>query len=170
MPIERQILTKFCDDYHIQGHNNLGIFFCGLFYNDELIGIMSLGRHHRGNGITLDRLCFKDGVQVIGGSGKLFKQCILWAKDKGYKKIITWSDNRWSFGRVYEKIGFKLDKILSSDYSYVNIKLPYQRISKQSQKKSNTLCPSNITERDWSMQNGLARIWDCGKKRWLYNL
>lgn len=92
-------------------------------------------------------------------------------KGKKYSKIISWSDNRWSKGDVYECLGFKLDGDLKPDYSYVNIKNPNKkRISKQSQAKKKTGCPEGKTEHEWCLEKGLSRIWDCGKKRWVYEL
>jgi len=44
------------------------------------------------------------------------------------------------------------------------------RFSKQSFKKKNKNIPGHITEREWCVKNGYARIWDCGKKRWIYEL
>ncbi len=35
-------------------------------------------------------------------------------------------------------------------------------------KKSNTGCPEDKTEKEWCLENGYVRIWDCGKKRWSY--
>ena len=161
----------FFETYHIQGQNTLGIVFFGIFFNEELCGVMSLGRHNRKNkNIILDRLCFKQDIQIIGGASKLFKYCINWASDNKYSKIISFSDNRWSLGRVYEILGFKLDKEYKTDYSYVSLKNSDQRLSKQSQKKSNTNCPKDKTEFEWACEQGLARIWDCGKKRWIYEL
>ena len=166
---------SFFDSYHIQGSNKLGIVFFGLFNKDNLCAVMSLGRHNRQNSnskeeITLDRLCFKDGVQIVGGASKLFAKCSEWAKNNGYKKIISFSDNRWSSGKVYEKIGFSLEKEYSPDYSYVEVNSARKRISKQSQKKSATNCPTELTEHVWAIQRGLARIYDCGKKKWMFNL
>jgi len=47
---------------------------------------------------------------------------------------------------------------------------PNKRISKQSQAKNKNGCPINTTEREWCLELGLARIWDCGKKRWIYEI
>jgi hypothetical protein len=137
------------------------------------VGILSLGHHPRKKNdqtIVLDRLCFQNGVQVIGGATKLFAAGKKWAVENQYKKIITWSDNRWSAGSIYPIMGFILEKELPPDYSYVDFLKPHHRISKQSQKKSLTGCPPEITEYDWSKMRGLARIWDCGKKRWVIQL
>ena len=46
-PIQMSRVRQFCHLYHIQGSNKLGIVGWGLFYNDELLGILSLGRHSR---------------------------------------------------------------------------------------------------------------------------
>ena len=169
--LSRKEFNDFCNINHLQKSNNLGLVYYGLFYRDEMVAGMSLGRHHRNSKvITLDRLCFKKDFNVVGGSSKLFKLCLEWAKNKHYKSIISWSDNRWSAGSVYQKLGFKLEKELKADYSYVNFKNPTQRISKQSQAKNNNGCPIDKTEREWCLNLGLARIWDCGKKRWKYEI
>ena len=168
--VDRVTFNKFCNLYHLQGSNNLGLVFYVLEFGGEVVAGMSLGRHHRKQELTLDRLFFKSSVQVIGGASKLFKRCVEWAVGHDYHKIISWSDNRWSQGNIYKKLGFDLDGLLPPDYSYVDIKKPYSRISKQSRKKSNTGCPIDVTEQAWALENGLARIWDCGKKRWAYEL
>ncbi len=159
---------SFCEKYHIQGANNLAIVCYGLFFNNDLIGGMSFGRHHRnGRDLILDRLCFKDDITVIGGSSKLFNACCKWAKDQGYDQVISWSDNRWSAGGVYDKLGFTLVSDGKPDYSYVDLTKKCVRKSKQSQKK---VVPSKETERQICLENGLVRIWDCGKKKWIYKI
>lgn len=120
--------------------------------------------------IVLDRLCFKDGIQIVGGASKLFSRCIKWAKEKNHKEILSFSDNRWSLGNVYVALNFEKGKEYSPDYSYVNMKSPTERLSKQSQKKSVVKCPENMTEYQWALERGLSRIWDCGKKRWIYKI
>ena len=94
--IDKEVGRDFFEKYHIQGKNKLGFIFFGLFFQEELVGAISLGRHNRQiQDIVLDRLCFADGIQVIGGSSKLFKKCIDWAKTNNYKKIITGLGTPW---------------------------------------------------------------------------
>lgn len=165
---------NFFDEYHIQGKNNLALVCYGLFYKGDLVAAMTFGRHHRQNtdqsDAILDRLCFKDGIQVIGGASKLLKACREWAKQEGFNKIISFSDNRWSIGKVYEAMNFICDREYRPDYSYVDLKNPTKRISKQSQRKGSTNCPAGMTELEWATARNLVRIWDCGKKRWIINL
>ena len=171
--ISKKDMNVFCDENHIQGKNLLSLVCFGLFHENELVGVIDLGRHHRKNdkdSLVLTRLCFKKGFQIVGGSSKLFSACIEYCKNNHIKNIISWSDNRWSDGKVYKNIGFTLESELKPDYYYVDTKNPKKRISKQSQKKSNSNCPENMTELEWAKSRELSRIWDCGKTRWNYKL
>ena len=156
---------EFFETYHIQGKNNLGKYFAGLYKDEELLAAMSFGRHHRkSTELTLDRLCFKSDISITGGSSKLFKFLLNLSEAHS---ITSWSDNRWSLGKVYASLGFKKDADLPEDYSYVDTKR-HIVLSKQSQKKSKTKCPADKTEKEWCALRGLYRIWDCGKIRWKY--
>ena len=162
-----EIGKEFFETYHIQGKNNLGKYFAGLYKDEELLAVMSFGRHHRKSSeLTLDRLCFKGDVSIAGGASRLFKFLL---KLSNASSITSWSDNRWSLGRVYASLGFLKDADLPEDYSYVDTK-KHTIVSKQSQKKSKTKCPADKTEKEWCESRGLYRIWDCGKIRWKYEM
>lgn len=162
--VDKKIGKQFFEDYHIQGGRRVAKVYFGIYYGDELLGVVSLNSHHRNvaNTIVLDRLCFKDGVQVVGGAGKLLKRCIDWSKDNNYTKIVSWSDNRYSQGNVYEKVGFTMEEELKPDYKYVDM-LSYDSplISKQAMKTK---------EKDKEFMENYGKIYDCGKKRYAINL
>lgn len=167
-PVSKEFFRMHCDKHHLLGNNKL-VLQGWLLIDDsnQVIGGLSLGRHHRQiDKIVLDRMFFVPGIQVVGGASKLLSACIDWAKKNNYNQIISWSDNRWSSGNVYQKIGFILEEDMPPDYSYVNANRSNKRISKQSQQKKKTSCPEGLTEKEWATERGLARIWDCGKKRW----
>lgn len=170
--IDKNTFFDLCEKEHIRGGTKKSSVYFGIFYNNELLGGMSLGRHVRNtnkNIIVLDRMCFKNDMQIVGGASKLLSLGKKWATNNGYESIITWSDNRWGEGNMYPKIGFVLEADMAPDYSYVDFKNHCRR-SKQSLKKSNTKCPKDKPEKIWAAENGLARIWDCGKKRWMLSL
>lgn len=157
----------FYESYHIQGRTTKGTAAAGLYFEGELVACMSFGRHHRGGAQpVLTRLCFKTGITVIGGSARLFRSLL---RVTQATSVISWSDNRWSEGGVYLALGFNKIEELPPDYSYVNLNRPTERLSKQSQKKSSSSCPADLTELQWAHKRGLSRIWDCGKTRWEYN-
>ena len=165
--ISKELGRAFFEEHHIQGKNNLGKHYAGLFHAGELVGAMSFGRHHRKpNVCVLDRLCFKENVTVVGGASKLFKFLL---KLTGASSVVSWSDNRWSQGKVYKALGFIKDEELGPDYSYVSFSCSKGiRISKQSQKKSSTGCPKDKTEKQFALEHDLHRIWDCGHIRWKF--
>jgi hypothetical protein len=165
--------VDFINDNHIQGYGQGTIKFFNLICENEIVASMTASHHHRQNNengnIVLNRLCFKDGVSVQGGSSRLFSEFVKWAKSEKYRSIISWSDSRWTLGKVYEILGFTLSKEYDPDYFYWNVRKNCY-VSKQSQQKKKNNCPEGMTERDWCQQNGLWRVWDCGKKKWSYEL
>lgn len=162
--VEWRTGKQFFEDYHIQGGKRKALVYFGVFHQDELLGVVSLNRHHRNvkGVIVLDRLCFKDGVQVVGGASKLLSHCIKWSKGNNYQQMMSWSDNRYSQGNVYEKIGFRMDKELPPDYQYVDLST-YNNytISKQSMKTK---------EKDKELMKNYGKIYDCGKKRYVLDI
>lgn len=170
--INKDVGKIFLEENHIQGAKTSLVFF-GIYFENELFGVMSFARHHRQNNkhkLVLDRLAFKKDVSIIGGASRLFKLGIEYGRTNGYSSIISWSDNRWSDGKVYEKMGFVLEKDYGPDYSYIKLSNPKIRISKQKMTKKHIGCPKEKTESEFLSELGFSRIWDCGKKLWVYNL
>ena len=158
----------FLDQNHIQGKSASRKKAAGLFYDNELVAAMTLGVHHRNfNVLTLDRFAIKNGFSIVGGASKLLNFLKFWAKEQKYDKIISWSDNRWSEGNVYSKLGFSLESELPPDYSYINGRPGYRK-TKQSMKKTSKERLTKKTEFELRSQQGYYRIWDCGKKRWVF--
>lgn len=169
--VNKETGQKFINENHIQEIKRVALVYFGLFYKDILVGIASLNNHHRNSSeLVLDRLCFLENYNITGGASKLFSRCVTWAKEKCFNKIISWSDNRWSNGKVYDKLGFIMEKELKPDYSYVLISNPNKRIPKQSMRKKKIGCPIDKTEKEFMLEQGYSRIWDCGKKRFIYNI
>ena len=167
---------RFMEENHIQGPALGAMVYFGLTYEGRTIGVVSGGRHHRGPSssmMVLDRLCFLDGVQVIGGASRLFSALTKYATEQRYSQVVSWSDNRWSEGRVYEALGFRLEAELPPDYSYVKNKKRYSKQSFQKKcikSKHPEVYQEGKTESQMMLEAGYDRIWDCGKKRWVYDL
>lgn len=151
------ILKDFIKTNHIRGLGKADEYL-GLSYQGVIVMAISIGKHHRGLDVrVLNRVCFKD-VTVVGGLAKLLKRAT-------FEKLVTWSDHRFSpFGNMYSNAGFTKEVELPPDYFYTTSNgIVY---SKQSQMKSKTNCPLELSEREWNLQRGLYRVWDCGKTRW----
>lgn len=152
----------FLKSNHLQGSPSSISHSYGLFHQNDLVGCMTFGKHHRGRKImVLNRLCFLKNCNVIGGSNKLFRRALRDIQED----IISWSDNRWSEGNVYQEMGFVKEKEYGADYSYVR---GQQRFSKQSRKKSIIECPKDVKEIEYNSLLGYETIWDCGKTAWRF--
>lgn len=160
---------KFICEAHIQPVNNAGAADIGLFHNNKLVGICQLRIHHRNNkDITISRMCFAEGIQIVGGFSRLVAAAIEWCKNNKYDKLITWSDNRLTEGQSYIKAGFTKDATLAADYSYVHPDKPHKRVNKQVMQKKKLKVPEGYTERQWTEKLGYSRIYDAGKTRFIY--
>lgn len=163
--ISNDAAKHFCQLYHVQGAPRNVKFSFGCFSGQRLIGVMTISSHHRNKdlGLVLSRLCWERGTTVVGGLSKLVA---------AYKKhtsapLITWSDNRLTNGLVYAKAGFVLDTEYPPDYSYVNMKRPTKRIPKQQFQRKLIGARDNQTESERAKELGFAKVWDCGKKKWV---
>ena len=160
--IEKKTANAFLKRNHIRGQVNSITHSFGLEYKNELIGVITFGKHHRGNDVTvLNRLCFMKNCSIIGGASKLFKN----AMKEINQPVVSWSDKRWSEGAIYQVLGFDKTKTNKPDYSYWKNQ---RRHSKQSMKKSAVGCPQNIKEMDFNRNKGFGIIWDCGKDVWYF--
>lgn len=150
---------RFLNKNHLQGFSK-SIKAWGLYYDDELVSALTIGKHHRQgkHPWVLNRFCNKLNTTVVGGASKLLKAT------KEFRPLISWADLRWSEGNVYEKLGFKLEAVLPPDYCYTDKRV---RISKQALKKTKEEKLTGKTEHDLRLEQGYLRLWDCGKQRWL---
>lgn len=162
--VSKDDTKDFCSKFHIQGSPSNIVKSFGLYYQDVLATLVSFGKHHRDNDqIVLNRMCSLPGISITGGASRLVKH----ARNVIGQPFITWSDNRFSQGDVYEKVGFIKEADLVPDYTWGDYS-KRMRYSKQSRKKSATGQPTEMTEREYNESLGYRRIWDCGKIRWKY--
>lgn len=153
--------SEFLETYHILGTCNFKYAY-GLYYNNEIVSLITLGLHHRGTGeLILSRYCGKENVSVLGGLSKLCKHAY-----GAHGSFSTWIDLRFSDGYNWIKTGWKCLSTLKPDYFY------YSRdnkvISKQSRRKSIVKTPISMTEYQHAIKDGLCRIYDCGKIKLQY--
>ena len=105
------------------------------------------------NQILLNRICLKNGYAIHNGYKKLLNEAIPWVTSNGFQEIIAFGDNRFADDDIYENMGFRLIERTDSDYTYVNLKRPIERFSKEL--FENSTLPENY-----------SRIWDCGQSIW----
>lgn len=100
-------VDKFLNEYHLQNTCKGQDVRLGLYYNDELIQVMTFGkpRYNKNFEYELLRLCTKSNYRIIGGAKKLFNHFM-----KNYKpeSIISYCDNSKFSGEIYKELDFIL--------------------------------------------------------------
>jgi DNA-directed RNA polymerase subunit RPC12/RpoP len=167
--------NDFLNLYHIQGESVSKINL-GCFFENELIGVMTFStpRISLGNRIKEDRTFelnrYASKYNIIGGASKLLSFFI-----KNYDPlfIYSYSDKRWSIGRLYLNIGFSFINTSKPNYWYFkNDFKRYHRFNFRKQLLENKLelFDNNKTEYENMLLNGWKRIWDCGNDKWIMKI
>lgn len=157
-------VNEFLENTHIQGATNGSLRYGLVDSTGNLVSVMLL-KHDRGR---LNLLRFATSCSVPGGFSKLLKHVERVFPDK---EVLTFSDHQVSDGGLYEMHGFVADLELPVDYSYVGAdktrvhKFNYRL--KRFREDENLLWEDGKSERELASINGIPRIWDSGKTRWL---
>jgi len=160
---DNSIVSEFLNKNHIQGYAKSSIKI-GLLYDNELVSLMTF-KKSKDNSYELNRFCNIINTNVIGSASKLFKYFL---NNFKFNTITTFSDNSYSYGNLYEKLGFKIYKELKADYSYV---LNDKRIHKFNFRKKNLqkiFGHIDDTEHNICLKHNIYRIYDSGKLKWIY--
>lgn len=159
----------FMEQNHIQGPAH-GTIYLGGFYNDKLISVMIFVMTK--DTCELVRFAVLNGVIVTGIGNKFFKYFV---KKYSPSKVISFADRRWTTllkPTLYDKLGFKIEKILPPDYRYYIINGKMVRIHKFNFRK-NALhkrynLPLTMTESEMAEQINAVRIYDCGLIKYVW--
>lgn len=157
----------FLNGYHIQGSAGAMCRYLGLRTSDgELVALM--GYIYNTDGVNIVRYC--TSCNVRGGFSKLLSHLEYISRAEGYDTVYTFSDNSISRGGLYKSCGFTVSRELKPDYSYLaqGIRVHKFNYRKSRFKKDPMLFyDEDMTEKELAEINGLERIYDSGKIRWV---
>lgn len=153
--------NKFYDLHHIQGTGPGSITY-GLQYGGTIVAVITFIK--QGNVFILNR--YATSVSVRGGFTKLLAH---FQKHNTWSKIISFADLRWSDGGLYKQAGFVLETTIEPEYAYV---VNQERIHKFNMRRKYLAGKLKYFDPDLSewencKVNGVDRIWDCGKCRYV---
>lgn len=168
--VDNKTAKVFLDTYHIQGSVRNGKSI-GLFYNNELIELMTFGQLRKNMGsipkdgvYEIYRVCSKIGYNIQGGFSKLLRYF-----EKTYKpiEVITYANLDYSVGNVYDKCGFIRDSISKPVYTWViNGKRCYRSNFMKSKLEEYKENPK-LTESEIMYNRGSWKCWDSGKIKFI---
>lgn len=166
--VDNLISNTFLNSTHIQG-TCVSKIRLGLFYENELVCIMTFGKLRRAVGHfskddhwELLRFSSKLNTTVVGGASKLLKHFIL-----NYKpiRILSYSNRDWSNGNLYYKLGFKKLGNTDPGYFYAKGKLRFNRFAFTKNKLVSLGYDINKSESQIMNENGYMKIWDTGNMK-----
>ena len=156
----------FLEKNHLQGNDSSSIKL-GLFYNDELVSIMTFvkPRFNKKYEWELSRFCSLNNCNVIGGASKLFKYFV---DNYNPTSIISYSNIAHTRGKLYGLLGFELKEISEPNYVWYRSKTILTRYQCQKHKLLKQGYEGN-SEIEIMHNRGYYRIYDCGNKVWVWN-
>lgn len=165
---DNKLIKEFLNKNHIQGWCISSIKI-GLFYNNELVSLMTfgqlrknLGNNKKDNIYELIRYCNKLNNSVVGGASRILNYFI---KKYNPIKVISYSNNDYSNGNLYKKLGFnKLNNTIA--YFWVVDKIKRNRWNYRKDKLIKKGYDSNKTETQLMHELGYYRVYDSGNTKW----
>lgn len=160
---------EFINNNHLQNivPSHLPVAY-GLYHDDILVSIMTFkidnGKH------ILNRFCNKIYHNVVGAFSKLLSYFI---KNNTFDVIVSYSDDRYSNGNVYDKNGFVMTDRGDISYYYTKNHLELfhkSKFRKDKQKEMFENYDPNLTELQNMSNNGWYRVNGCRIRRWEYKL
>lgn len=159
---------NFLNSHHIQGFVNATIHLGLRARNDDrLVAVLSVTEEKK-SAWNIVRYATSENVQ--GGFSKLLTYF-----EKRYHPSTekTFSNRETSEGDLYRSTGFLVDAVLPPDYMYVfhdrrEHKFNFRK--KRFRTRSDLLYRNDLTERGLADLNGLNRVYDSGKVRWVRRL
>jgi hypothetical protein len=161
---DSKLVRHFLDNNHIQGYSQSSIKL-GLYYQNELISLMTFGYRHTNSKkeFELIRFCNKINLNVIGAASKLFNY---FKKNYQFTDLISYSDFRLFDGKMYETLGFSKQYLSLPDYFWCKDLERRHRFNFNKQKLIREGFDSNKTEVEIMHERGYYRIFGCGQYRW----
>lgn len=163
---DNKLIRKFLDNNHIQGFSKSSIKI-GLFYEDELVSLMTFGnrRINKNKEFELIRFCSKLNTNVVGGANKLFNY---FKQNFDYDDIYSYSDNSFFNGDLYKNLNFKFLNETSTNYYWVVNNKRYHRFVFNKKSLIKKGFDKNLTEVEIMHSINNYRIWSNGQKKWIY--
>ena len=166
------LIRKFLNENHIQGFVGSS-FKLGLFYDDELVSIMTFGklRKFMGNksedgNYEMLRFCNKKNTNVIGGASKLFKYFM---KVYTPNSVISYADRSYSNGNLYTQLKFNKINNTRPNYYYIINNKRHHRFNFRKDILVKEGFDINKSEHQIMLERKIYRIYDSGSIKFEYN-
>lgn len=165
--------NDFLNLYHLQNGLMKQDICLGLFYNDNLVEVMTFGkpRYNKNYDYELLRLCTHKDYKVTGGTKKLFKYFL-----DNYKpnSIISYCDKSKFSGEVYTRLGFTLKGEAKPSRHWYNIKEEKHITDNLLRQRGfdqlfGTNYGKGTSNDELMLEHNFVEVYDCGQSTYIWN-
>jgi len=155
---------QFLKDNHIQGNCQSSIRL-GLYYENELVSLMTFGKRNIGKKTQFEllRFCNKQNTSVAGGASKLFKHFV---DNYNPFKVVSYANLDISDGSLYETLGFENKGHTGVNYWWVKDKQKFHRNNFMKHKLVSKGSDINKTADEIMRERGYYKIYGNGNLKY----
>lgn len=175
--ISKQEANEFLDKYHLQGSCKGNDINIGLYYNEELISLMTFGkpRYNKNYEYEFLRFCNHKDYSIYGGTNKLFKYFI---ENYNPTSIISYSDRAKFEGKFFNNLGFIKEKETKPACHWYNIKTKQHFLDNSLRAigadrllgtNYGSIEDSGMNNRDIMLNEGFVEVYDYGQSVYIWN-
>lgn len=162
--------NEYLSSNHLQGTCKGQEIRLGLYYNNQLVSLMSFGKSRFNKNYEYELLRYCASHNVIGGAEKLFNYFIVNYKPKS---IVSYCDTSKFSGKVYDTLGFKNVKTNSPRKHWYSkkekrhitdgllIRQGYDRLFKENHGKG-------TSNEELILARGYLPVYDCGQSTYIW--
>lgn len=162
--------NNYLDMYHLQGTCRGQKIRLGLYYDNQLVSLMTFGKSRFNKNCEYELLRYCSHYNVVGGVEKLFKYFI-----DNYKpnSIVSYCDISKFSGKVYDTLGFRYIKTNSPRKHWYSLKEKrhitdglllsqgYDRLFKENHGKG-------TSNEELILSRGYLPVYDCGQATYIW--
>ena len=161
---------NYLDTYHLQGTCRGQKIRLGLYYNNQLVSLMTFGKSRFNKNCEYELLRYCSHYNVVGGTEKLFKYFV-----DNYKpsSIVSYCDTSKFSGKVYDTLGFAFIKTNKPRKHWYSMKEKrhitdglllsqgYDRLFKENHGKG-------TSNEELILARGYLPVYDCGQSTYIW--
>lgn len=148
---------NFFESNHIDGDVRAMKGF-GIVVDDVIVAAISLRKpFHKKyvEHLEVARFCTQTFASVQGALGRLTRVAAAFAKNSGYKSLLTYVDNRHGVGDSYLKVGYEVVGKTANRFWWTDTRTKLDRFKVRADSRN------GLTERDVANQLGVVKVFGC---------
>ena len=160
---DHELASDFIAENHLDGTVR-ALHTISLVRKNEIVACLNMRKpfHADAGTLELGRMCFKKNTSIPGGASKLIKHMKIFAKSLGFKRIMTYADQRLGWDNHYEKNGFTFLSETPIRFWWTDFSQRYDRFKFRAR--------DGKSQKEVAKEAGVTRIWGCKNSKYILEL